>query len=179
MSEQAAALPVIGLRGYLDPNSPEEKLHVIEQVRDAAQRYGFFQVIGHGISVSLQRDLLRCMCNFFDLSEDDKLKLSFLENPCRRGYEKSGMSWRPGDTLPDAKLRGTQYASSVRQPPRVPSYSLLISYGSHLSASSSAVKTQSSSFQISTDPMSGRTCLSLISEALSGPTISRLVSWAK
>lgn len=29
--------------------------------------------------------------------------MSFLENPCRRGYEAAGMSLREGDPLPDAK----------------------------------------------------------------------------
>lgn len=96
-------LPVIDLSGYINPQTPEDKQRVINEVRDAARDFGFFQVKGHGISVALQRDLIRCMGNVFDLPQKEKLSMSFLENPCRRGYEAQGMSYRVGDKMPDAK----------------------------------------------------------------------------
>jgi isopenicillin N synthase-like dioxygenase len=97
------ALPLIDLSGYLDPKSPGDKERVIAQVRDAAAQYGFFQAVGHGVPLELQRDLIRCMRNVFNLPTEEKMKMSFLKNPCRRGYEASGMSHRDGDALPDAK----------------------------------------------------------------------------
>lgn len=97
------ALPIIDLDGYINPKSPEEKQQVIEQVRDAASQYGFFQIKGHGVPLNLQQDLIRCMENVFNLPTEEKLQMSFLDNPCRRGYEASGMSHREGDALPDAK----------------------------------------------------------------------------
>ncbi|KAL8882137.1 MAG: hypothetical protein Q9198_000809 [Flavoplaca austrocitrina] len=103
MSPTDIALPIIDLTGYLAPKSPEDREQVIAQVRDAARQYGFFQIRGHGVPLSLQQDLLRCIHNVFSLSNEEKLKMSFLENPCRRGYEASGMSHREGDALPDAK----------------------------------------------------------------------------
>ena len=103
MSSDDIALPIIDLSGYLNPKSPEGKRRVIEEVRDAAQHFGFFQVKGHGVPLQLQKDLIRCMGNIFDLPREEKLKMSFLENPCRRGYEAAGMSHREGDALPDAK----------------------------------------------------------------------------
>ena len=103
MSQTDIALPIIDLTGYLAPKSPEDREQVIAQVRDAARQYGFFQIRGHGVPLSLQQDLLRCIHNVFSLSNEEKLKMSFLENPCRRGYEASGMSHREGDALPDAK----------------------------------------------------------------------------
>jgi isopenicillin N synthase-like dioxygenase len=103
MPSSEIVLPIIDLSGYIEPNSPGDKQLVIEQVRDAACQYGFFQVKGHGIPLTLQRDLLRCMSNVFNLPKDEKLKMSFLENPCRRGYEAAGMSHREGDAQPDAK----------------------------------------------------------------------------
>ncbi|KAJ8124209.1 hypothetical protein ONZ43_g7 [Nemania bipapillata] len=103
MSSGEVVLPIIDLSGYIDPKSPEDKQRVIEEVRDAARQYGFFQAKGHGIPLDLQQDLLRCMSNVFNLPKDEKLKMSFLENPCRRGYEAAGMSHREGDALPDAK----------------------------------------------------------------------------
>jgi len=103
MSSGDVVLPIIDVSGYLAPKSPEDRERVIAQVRDAASQYGFFQLVGHGIPLTLQRDLLRCMDNVFSLPEEEKLKMSFLKNPCRRGYEASGMSHREGDALPDAK----------------------------------------------------------------------------
>ncbi|KAJ6009562.1 hypothetical protein N7522_004578 [Penicillium canescens] len=96
-------LPIIDLSGYLNPKSPEDREHVIAQVHDASQQYGFFQVRGHGVPPSLQYDLVRSMGNLFSLPKEEKLQMSFLENPCRRGYEAAGMSLREGDPLPDAK----------------------------------------------------------------------------
>ncbi|KAI0172767.1 putative 2OG-Fe(II) oxygenase family oxidoreductase [Hypoxylon sp. FL1284] len=103
MSSSTIALPIIDLSGYLNPKSPEDKERVVKEVRDAARQYGFFQAKGHGVPLSLQQDLIRCMGNVFNLPKEDKMKMSFLENPCRRGYEASGMSHREGDALPDAK----------------------------------------------------------------------------
>lgn len=103
MAPSDIALPIIDLSGYIAPKSPEDKERVIAQVRDAARQYGFFQVKGHGVPLSLQKDLLRCMDNIFNLPKEEKIEMSFLKNPCRRGYEASGMSHREGDALPDAK----------------------------------------------------------------------------
>jgi len=102
MSEPLA-LPIIDLSGYINAKSSQDKQRVINQVRDAARQFGFFQVKGHGVPLSLQQDLVRCMGNFFSLPQEEKEKLSFLKNPCRRGYEASGDSHREGDPLPDAK----------------------------------------------------------------------------
>lgn len=96
-------LPIIDLSGYLHPVSSEQRQRVVEQVRDAARDYGFFQLKGHGIPLDLQKDLIRCMGNVFDLPTDEKLAMSFLGNSSRRGYEAPGMSHREGDKMPDAK----------------------------------------------------------------------------
>ncbi len=103
MSSDNVSLPIIDLSGYINPKSPEDKQRVVSEVRNAARDFGFFQVKGHGVPLELQRDLIRCMGNVFDLPREEKLKMSFLENPCRRGYEAAGMSHREGDALPDAK----------------------------------------------------------------------------
>lgn len=103
MSPTDIALPLIDLTSYLVPQSPGDRERIITQVRDAASQYGFFQLKGHGVPLSLQQDLVRCMRNVFNLPNEEKIKMSFLENPCRRGYEASGMSHREGDALPDAK----------------------------------------------------------------------------
>ena len=103
MSSAPATLPVIDLSGYINPQAPGDKERVIAEVRDVCGQYGFFQAKGHGISTNLQRGLLKSIDTLFDLPEEDKLKLSFLDNISRRGYEKSGMTLREGDALPDSK----------------------------------------------------------------------------
>lgn len=113
MSSSDVALPIIDLSGYINPKSPGDRERVIAQVRDAAHQYGFFQAKGHGVPLSLQEDLVRCMGNVFNLPREEKLKMSFLDNPCRRGYEAAGMSHREGDALPDAK----EVCTSWHNPP--------------------------------------------------------------
>lgn len=109
MADEDIKLPIIDLSGYLAPNSPDDKLKVIAQIRDACQEFGFFQVKGHGIPLTLQHELLKSLDRLFSMPKEEKLKLSYLENPCRRGYEASGMSLRDGDAMPDSK--------EVRSPP--------------------------------------------------------------
>ncbi|KAJ5579713.1 uncharacterized protein N7459_005698 [Penicillium hispanicum] len=103
MSADDLQLPLIDLDGYLNPTSDEDKLKVIAQVRDACEQYGFFQVTGHGVPLSLQQKFLASLDRLFKLPQEEKMKMSYLKNPCRRGYEASGMSLRDGDPMPDAK----------------------------------------------------------------------------
>ncbi|KAK4146867.1 2OG-Fe(II) oxygenase [Dichotomopilus funicola] len=98
------ALPLIDLSGYIRPDATEEsRQRVIDEVRDACEQFGFFQATGHGVDLALQKGLLQSLDTFFGQSKEEKLKLSFLSNSCRRGYEASGMSIRDGDPLADSK----------------------------------------------------------------------------
>ncbi|RYP81859.1 hypothetical protein DL769_001819 [Monosporascus sp. CRB-8-3] len=103
MSDENVKLPIIDFSPYLAPRTPDDQQKVIAQVRDACQNFGFFLVKGHGIPLSLQQKLLKSLGRLFSMPKDEKMKLSFLENPCRRGYEASGMSLRDGDAMPDSK----------------------------------------------------------------------------
>lgn len=103
MSADDSELPIIDLSGYVNPKSPEDKEQVIAQVRDACGRYGFFQVKGHGVPLKAQEGFFQSLSNFFSMPKEEKVKLSFLKNPCRRGYEASGDSVRDGDAFPDSK----------------------------------------------------------------------------
>ncbi|KAI1350267.1 2OG-Fe(II) oxygenase [Xylaria sp. FL0043] len=103
MSIDRIQLPLVDLSDYLTSDSPEQKGKVIAQIRDACKEFGFFQLTGHGIPLSLQHELLKSLDRLFRMPTEEKLKLSYLKNPCRRGYEASGMSMRDGDSLPDSK----------------------------------------------------------------------------
>ncbi|KAL8913545.1 MAG: hypothetical protein Q9171_001627 [Xanthocarpia ochracea] len=104
MAIDTGELPIIDLDGYLNPKSTSDKERVITEVRDACQKYGFFQITGHGIPLSAQQGLIRGLANLFHQPEEEKAKLSFLKNPGRRGYEASGVGGlRAGDALHDSK----------------------------------------------------------------------------
>lgn len=97
-------LPLIDFSGYISPKAtPESKAKVIKEVSEACARYGFFQLKNHGVPLVLQKAHLQALSNFFSLPKEEKMKLSFLKDPCRRGYESSGDSLRDGDPLPDSK----------------------------------------------------------------------------
>ena len=103
MSEDDIQLAIINLSGYINPKSPEDKEKVIAEVRDACKEYGFFQVKGYGVSLETQQGLLKGIKTLVSLPKEEKFKLSYMENPCRRDYEASGMSMREGDAMPDSK----------------------------------------------------------------------------
>ena len=103
MTTDEVTLPLVDLSGYINPKAPGDKERVIEEVRAACAQYGFFQTTGHGIPIETQEGLLQSINTLFDMPKEEKRKLSFLENPCRRGYEASGMSLREGDAMSDSK----------------------------------------------------------------------------
>ncbi|KAJ5826826.1 Oxoglutarate/iron-dependent dioxygenase [Penicillium robsamsonii] len=103
MSTDEITLPLVDLSGYINPQKPGDKERVIDEVRDACAQYGFFQTTGHGIPMSQQKGLLKSIETLFSMPLEEKRKLSFLKNPCRRGFEESGASLRDGDALPDSK----------------------------------------------------------------------------
>ncbi|KAM0815672.1 putative Iron/ascorbate oxidoreductase [Seiridium cardinale] len=103
MSTNDLKLPLIDLSGFISPESPEDKARVVAEVRNACEEFGFFQVKGHGVPLDLQHALLQSLERLFSMPKEEKLKLSYLDNPSRRGYEASGMSLRDGDPMPDAK----------------------------------------------------------------------------
>lgn len=108
MSEKAAQFPLVDISGYTNPTSPEDKAQVVEQIRDAFKTYGFFQCTGHGVPVSLQREMFKALERFYSLPKEEKMELSVHKSPCRRGYEASGVHSRDGKAMPDAKEVNTR-----------------------------------------------------------------------
>ena len=103
MSEGAVQFPLVDISGYLNPTSPEDKAQVVAQIRDAFKTYGFFQCTGHGVPVSLQREMFMSLERFFSLPKEEKMDISVFKSRCRRGYEASGAHSRDGKAIPDAK----------------------------------------------------------------------------
>ncbi|KAI1263628.1 2OG-Fe(II) oxygenase [Xylariaceae sp. FL1019] len=103
MADKAANFPLVDISGYLNPTSPEDKAKVIAQVRDAFKTVGFFQCVGHGVPVDLQRAMFKASERFYRQPKEKKMEISVFNSKCRRGYEASGAHSRDGKAIPDAK----------------------------------------------------------------------------
>ena len=70
-SQPSISIPVIDLSGV---NSPSDRPKLVDQVKQAAKEWGFFQVINHGIPQSVQNDTVSAVKAFFELPHDAKAK---------------------------------------------------------------------------------------------------------
>src|SRR6218665_4015825 len=62
------------------------KGHIIaKEIHKACTQHGFFYITGHGISLELQNKLEYLSSQFFQLDEDEKMKISM---------QKGGKAWR-------------------------------------------------------------------------------------
>jgi isopenicillin N synthase-like dioxygenase len=75
-------IPNIDISNGLD--TPE----LIEQLQDACEGWGFFQITGHGIDIELRQKFFSAMTAFFDLPKAKKLQLSRSEHNYWGYYDK-------------------------------------------------------------------------------------------
>ena len=68
-SQPSISIPVIDLSGV---NSPSDRPKIVDQVKQAAKEWGFFQVINHEIPLSVQNDTVSAVKAFFDLPSHAK-----------------------------------------------------------------------------------------------------------
>jgi len=64
-------LPVIDLAGLEDI---DQRFTIVSKIVQASQEWGFFQIINHGIPLSLLESVKRVSQEFFDLSSEEKRK---------------------------------------------------------------------------------------------------------
>ena len=107
-------IPTIDISSYLDKGAAHDaRTKVIEEVKTACARYGFIQIIGHGVPVNLQRKIIDCCKRLFDLPQAKKDELSLKNNVSRRGYEKIGDQQLDSNALPDQKEVGIEDIHSI------------------------------------------------------------------
>lgn len=82
-------IPIIDISGYLS-SDPVSTKHVASAIRSAAIAPGFFQVIGHPITIDLRQRLLAAVRQFYTLPQDVKNRLHRNNSKCLRGYESVG-----------------------------------------------------------------------------------------
>ncbi|KAM7526028.1 hypothetical protein LguiA_015930 [Lonicera macranthoides] len=74
------SIPVINLS---DRNSVDGRSKIVDQVREAAKEWGFFQVINHGIPISVVDDTIAAIKSFHD--EPPEVKANYYIRDERRG----------------------------------------------------------------------------------------------
>eukprot|EP01018_Ginkgo_biloba_P004521 Gb_11130 [translate_table: standard] len=100
-------IPIIDLQGL---NAENPKSDLIQEIARAAQDWGFFQIINHGISDSLIAQVQAVSKSFFDLPQEEK-ELYANKPGILIGYgSKVGSS-------PDAKMDWADYYYHVVWPP--------------------------------------------------------------
>ncbi|KAK0642060.1 putative gibberellin 20 oxidase [Cercophora newfieldiana] len=83
------SIPVIDISGYLS-SDPVETKRVAAAIRSAAIAPGFFQVVGHPITLDLRQRLIAAVKQFYSLPREAKNKLHRNNSTCLRGYESVG-----------------------------------------------------------------------------------------
>ncbi|PVH86101.1 2og-Fe oxygenase family protein [Cadophora sp. DSE1049] len=98
-------VPTIDIAPYLLDPSSTEALKVVNAVRTACTTTGFFQLVGHGISRSLQDAVFKGSEALFKLPMEEKVKMDRSQSigASNRGYELIGGQGLQEDTLPDLK----------------------------------------------------------------------------
>ena len=102
-------IPVIDIGGLESSN--EETTRVAREISIACRESGFFYVVGHGVSTTLQDDLLAASREFFALPLERKLEIRMeLGGPAWRGYFPLGTELTSGQ--PDHK-EGIYFGSEL------------------------------------------------------------------
>ncbi|TSE17029.1 isopenicillin N synthase family oxygenase [Arthrobacter sp. KBS0703] len=89
MSQDQETIPVLDL-GAARQADGQFSPRFIGQLRDAAHRVGFFQLIGYGAAPGQAEDLLATIRRFFDLPLEERMKLDNRLSPHFRGYTRMG-----------------------------------------------------------------------------------------
>ncbi|KAK6929805.1 Non-hem dioxygenase N-terminal domain [Dillenia turbinata] len=85
-SEADSDTPIINLKGI--NKDPVLRAEIIDRVRDASEKWGFFQVINHGIPESVLDEMINGVLRFFDLVDEVKKEL-YSRDPTRKFFYSS------------------------------------------------------------------------------------------
>nr|BBA68554.1 flavanone 3-hydroxylase [Nemophila menziesii] len=103
-------IPVISLHGIDDENEGK-RAEICKKIVEACEDWGIFQVIDHGVDLSLINDMTRLARQFFDLPSDEKLRFDMT------GGKKGGFivsSHLQGEAVQDWREIVTYFTYPIR-----------------------------------------------------------------
>lgn len=99
------AIPTVDIGPFIANASQASMGQVVDAVRHACTTYGFFYLVGHGLSLEDQNKALECAKLFFSLPTEEKMDVSLSKSlgKSHRGYEAPGIQTHKEGLLPDTK----------------------------------------------------------------------------
>lgn len=102
-------IPTIDISPFLTESASEQAVNeVVEAIRHACNTYGFFQLVGHGISEEERDGILECAKRFFKLPMEERMELHIKNSMGKsfRGYEPPGIQTHQKGLKADTKEVG-------------------------------------------------------------------------
>lgn len=106
MNKVPDTIPTVDISPWLaNDASPESLKAVVDDMRHACTTYGFFYLVGHGITEEARQGTLECAKRFFALPSEEKMKVWIGKCMGRsfRGYEPPALQIHQKGDLPDTK----------------------------------------------------------------------------
>ncbi|XP_047312420.1 1-aminocyclopropane-1-carboxylate oxidase homolog 3-like [Impatiens glandulifera] len=104
--------PTIDLAG--SRQDPSRRRQIVDQVRQASESWGFFQVINHGVPTSVLKQMLEGTLGFFEQDEEEKKKLYTRDVKKVLIYNSNFDLY----SAPAAQWRDTFYCNMAPVPPK-------------------------------------------------------------
>lgn len=103
--ELEPSIPTVDIGPFLANASPNAVADVVEAMRHACSTYGFFYLVGHGVSEEDRQSALACARLFFALPKAEKMEVAISRcmGKSLRGYEPPGIQTHQEGLLPDIK----------------------------------------------------------------------------
>jgi hypothetical protein len=111
MTSIKAQIPTVSVKPWLDGSDRDS---VVAQVRSACMTYGFFNLVEHGVPLTMQCKAFECARKFFSLPLAQKILLT--KDPrTGRGYEGVGSQALQAGAMPDQKeARPSSFLPNMR-----------------------------------------------------------------
>lgn len=88
------SLPMVDISRFHGDAAERETF--ILSLREILHDYGFFYLVGHGVSQETTQRILEVSKTFFALPEKDKLAIEMVKTPRFRGYNRAGFELTGG-----------------------------------------------------------------------------------
>lgn len=88
------SIPTIDISPFTSPTASQQDVdNVVEAVRHACTTYGFFQMVGHGVSKEDRDGIMACAKRFFEIPLEERMEVQIKNSMGKslRGYEPPGI----------------------------------------------------------------------------------------